>query len=280
MRLRCRSRLLPLDGPVVMGVLNVTPDSFSDGGRFLESAAALAQARQMVADGARIIDVGGESTRPGSVPPSVEEELRRVVPVVRAIAAELDVLISVDTSRAPVIEAAVAAGAGLINDIRALGDPAALEAAVRLGVGVCLMHMQGEPATMQQAPFYGDVVGEVREWLRGRAAAVRAAGIAADAIAVDPGFGFGKSAAQNLALLRSLGSFATLGHPLLVGLSRKTLIGQLTGRALHERQAGSVAAAAIAAERGALILRAHDVAETVDAVRVGAALRLPLGEQQ
>ena len=279
MRLRCRSRLLPLDGPVVMGVLNVTPDSFSDGGRFLESAAALAQARQMVADGARIIDVGGESTRPGSVPPSVEEELRRVVPVVRAIAAELDVLISVDTSRAPVIEAAVAAGAGLINDIRALGDPAALEAAVRLGVGVCLMHMQGEPATMQQAPFYGDVVGEVREWLRGRAAAVRAAGIAADAIAVDPGFGFGKSAAQNLALLRSLGSFATLGHPLLVGLSRKTLIGQLTGRALDQRQAGSVAAAAIAAERGALILRAHDVAETVDAVRVGAALRLPLGEQ-
>ena len=280
MRLRCRSRLLPLDGPVVMGVLNVTPDSFSDGGRFLEPAAALAHARQMVADGARIIDVGGESTRPGSVPPSVEEELRRVVPVVRAIAAELDVLISVDTSRAPVIEAAVAAGAGLINDIRALGDPAALEAAVRLGVGVCLMHMQGEPATMQQAPFYGDVVGEVREWLRGRAAAVRAAGIAADAIAVDPGFGFGKSAAQNLALLRSLGSFATLGHPLLVGLSRKALIGQLTGRALDERQAGSVAAAAIAAERGALILRAHDVAETVDAVRVGAALRLPLGEQQ
>ena len=280
MRLRCRSRLLSLDGPVVMGVLNVTPDSFSDGGRFLEPAAALAQARRMVADGARIIDVGGESTRPGSVPPSVEEELRRVVPVVRALAAELDVLVSVDTSRAPVIEAAVAAGAGLINDIRALGDPAALEAAVRLGVGVCLMHMQGEPATMQQAPFYGDVVGEVREWLRGRAAALCAAGIAAVAIAVDPGFGFGKSAAHNLAMLRSLGNFATLGYPLLVGLSRKALIGQLTGRAVGARQAGSVAAAAIAAERGALIVRAHDVAETVDAVRVGAALRVPPGEQR
>ncbi len=279
MRLRCRSRLLPLDGPVVMGVLNVTPDSFSDGGRFLDPGAALAAARQMVADGARIIDVGGESTRPGSVPPSVAEELRRVVPVVRAIAAELDVLISVDTSRAPVIEAVVEAGAGMINDIRALGDPAALEAAARLGVGVCLMHMQGEPATMQQAPFYGDVVGEVREWLRGRAAAVRAAGIAADAIAVDPGFGFGKAAAHNLALLRSLGSFATLGYPLVVGLSRKTLIGQLTGRAVGARQAGSVAAAAIATERGALIVRAHDVPETVDAIRVGAALREPPGEQ-
>ena len=275
MQLRCRSRVLPLDSPVVMGVLNVTPDSFSDGGRYLDPAAALAGARQMVADGALIIDVGGESTRPGSVPPSVEAELGRVVPVVRAIAAELDVLISVDTSRAPVIEAAVAAGASMINDVRGLGDPSALAAAARLGVGVCLMHMQGEPSTMQQAPYYYDVVAEVRSWLNGRVAAAAAAGIARDAIAIDPGFGFGKNAAHNLALLQSLEVFATLGQPLVVGLSRKSMIGQLTGRAVGARCAGSVAAAALAVERGALIVRAHDVAGTVDAVRVGAALRAP-----
>ena len=262
-----------------MGVLNVTPDSFSDGGRFLDPAAALEHARQMVADGAQIIDVGGASTRPGSMPPPIEEELARVVPVVRAIAAELDVLISVDTSHAPVIEAAVAAGAAIVNDVRGLGDPAALAAAARLGVGVCLMHMLGEPSTMQRAPTYGSVVAEVREWLLGRVAAARSAGVAADAIAVDPGFGFGKSAADNLALLRSLEVFATLGHPLLVGLSRKSLIGQLTGRAVAARGAGSVAAAAIAAERGALIVRAHDGAATVDAVRVGAALRRTLGAE-
>jgi dihydropteroate synthase len=270
--LRCRSRLLTLEDPVVMGVLNVTPDSFSDGGRFLEPGAALAAARRMVADGARIIDVGGESTRPGSTPPPPAEELRRVLPVVAAIAAELDVVISVDTSRAAVIEAAVAAGAHLINDIRGLRDPAALAAAARLGVGVCVMHMQGEPATMQNAPAYGDVVAEVREWLLERVAACRAAGVAGDAIAVDPGFGFGKNAAHNLALFRSLEGFTTLGVPLLVGLSRKSLVGHLTGRPVGSRLAGSVALAALAAERGAAIVRAHDVAETVDAVRVGAAL--------
>ena len=255
-----------------MGVLNVTPDSFSDGGRFQEPAAALAAARQMVADGARIIDVGGESTRPGSERPPVEEELRRVVPVVRAIAAELDVLISVDTSRAPVIDAAVAAGAHLINDVRALRDPAALAAAARAGAGVCVMHMQGEPGTMQNAPRYVDVVAEVREFLLERVAACRAAGVAADAIAVDPGFGFGKNAEHNLALFRSLETFTTLGVPLVVGLSRKSLVGHLTGRPVGNRLAGSVALAALAAERGAAIIRAHDVAETVDAVRVGAAL--------
>ena len=255
-----------------MGVLNVTPDSFSDGGRYLEPAAALAAARRMAADGARIIDVGGESTRPGSQPPPVEEELRRVVPVVRAIAAELDVVVSVDTSRAEVIEAALAAGAHLVNDVRALQDPAALAAAARLGAGVCVMHMQGDPQTMQNAPRYVDVVAEVREFLAGRVAACRAAGIAGDAIAIDPGFGFGKNATHNLALLRSLEAFTTLGVPLLVGLSRKSLVGHLTGRPLGSRLAGSVALAALAVERGAAIVRAHDVAETVDAVRVGAAL--------
>jgi dihydropteroate synthase len=270
--LRCRSRILALEDPVVMGVLNVTPDSFSDGGRFLAPAAALAGARRMVADGACIIDVGGESTRPGSLPPSLGEELERVVPVVSAIGAELDVVISIDTSRAEVIEAALAAGAHLVNDVRALRDPAALAAAARLGAGVCLMHMQGDPQTMQNAPRYADVVAEVRGFLAGRVAACRAAGIASDAIAIDPGFGFGKNAEHNLALMRSLAAFTTLGVPLLVGLSRKSLVGQLTGRPVGNRLAGSVALAALAAERGAAIVRAHDVAETVDALRVGAAL--------
>ncbi len=255
-----------------MGVLNVTPDSFADGGRHAEPAAALAAARRMVADGARLIDVGGESTRPGASPPPEDEELRRVVPVVRAIAAELDVLISVDTSRPSVIVAAIEAGAHLVNDVRGLRDPAALAAAARLGVGVCVMHMQGEPATMQNAPRYHDVVAEVRDYLLERVAACRAAGVAADAIAVDPGFGFGKNAEHNLALFRSLEAFTTLGVPLMVGLSRKSLVGQLTGRPVAGRLAGSIALAALAAERGAAIVRAHDVAETVDAVRVGAAL--------
>lgn len=271
--LKCGSRRLALDPPVVMGVLNVTPDSFSDGGRHFDAASALAAARRMVADGALILDVGGESTRPGSVPPPLEEELRRVVPVVRAIAAELDVVISVDTSRPAVIEAAVAAGAHLINDIRGLTMPGALAAAADSGAGVCVMHMQGDPTTMQNAPAYGDVVAEVRAWLESRLADCRAAGIAPERLSVDPGFGFGKTTAHNLALLAGLEEFTTLGAALLVGLSRKSLAGTLTGRPVGERLAGSVALAALAAERGAAIVRAHDVRETVDAVRIGAALR-------
>jgi dihydropteroate synthase len=258
-----------------MGVLNVTPDSFSDGGRYLDPAAALAAARAMVAAGAAIIDIGGESTRPGAVPPPLEAELERVVPVVRAVAGELDVIVSIDTSRAPVIAAAVEAGASFVNDVRGLGDPAVRASCARLGVGVCLMHMQGEPATMQNAPAYADVVGEVRAWLEARVAACRGAGIAADSISVDPGFGFGKTTAHNLALLGALEQFTTLGAPLMVGLSRKSLAGALTARPPGARLAGSVALAAIAASRGAAIVRAHDVAETVDAVRIGAALRRP-----
>lgn len=269
--LRCGRWLVALDEPRVMGVLNVTPDSFSDGGRHVDVGAALAAARRMVAEGAAIIDVGGESTRPGSRPPPVEEEIARVVPVIRALR-ELDVLVSVDTSRAAVIEAAVAAGAALVNDIRALTEPGALETAARLGVGVCVMHMQGTPETMQNAPAYDDVVGEVHAFLAARVAACRAAGIAADAIAVDPGFGFGKTTAHNLALLAGLGAFADLGAPLLVGLSRKSLAGALTGRPVAERYAGSVALAALAVRAGARIVRAHDVAGTVDAVAIGAAL--------
>ena len=262
-----------------MGVLNVTPDSFSDGGRHLPLESALAAARQMVAEGAQLIDVGGESTRPGAVPPAVEQELARVVPVVRAIAAELDVAISVDTSRAAVIEAAVAAGAHFVNDVRGLTDPAALAAAAAAGVGVCVMHMQGVPASMQHAPTYHDVVAEVRAWLSGRVAACRAAGIAPECIAIDPGFGFGKNAEHNLALLAALEEFAALEAVLLVGLSRKSWLALLTGRPLAERLAGSVALAALAAAKGAAIVRAHDVAATVDAVRVGAALwRVESGE--
>jgi dihydropteroate synthase len=273
MHLRCRSRTLPLAGPLVMGVLNVTPDSFSDGGRHMGADAALAAARRMVAEGAALIDVGGESTRPGSTPPPLDEELRRVVPVVRAIAAELDVTISVDTSRPEVIAATLEAGAHFINDVRGLTLPGALEAAAAGGAGVCVMHMQGTPETMQHAPHYADVVAEIRDWLAGRIAACRAAGIAADAIVVDPGFGFGKSPAHHLALFAALETFTTLGAPLLVGVSRKSVVGQLTGRPVAERAAGGIALAAIAAERGAAIIRAHDVATTVDAVRIGAALR-------
>jgi dihydropteroate synthase len=271
--LRCGARVLDLSSPVVMGVLNVTPDSFSDGGRYRDLASAVRRARELVAEGAAILDVGGESTRPGATPPTVDEELRRVVPVVRAIATELDVVVSVDTSRAEVVEAAVEAGATMINDVRGLRDEATLAAAARARVAVCVMHMQGEPATMQDNPRYDDVVAEVRRYLAERVAACRAAGIGVDALAVDPGFGFGKALEHNLALLESLEAFTTLGASLLVGLSRKAMIGTLTGRPPHDRLAGSVALAAIAASRGAAIVRAHDVAATLDAVKIGAALR-------
>jgi len=270
---RCRDRVIALERPVVMGVLNVTPDSFSDGGHYLDPLNALRQARAMVADGATIIDVGGESTRPGSEVPSLETELARVVPVVRLLATELDVAISVDTSRAEVIEAAVAAGAVLINDVRGLSDPSALAAAARLDVGVCVMHMQGQPSTMQTAPTYTDVVGEVRAWLQARLHSCAQAGIGVDALLVDPGFGFGKTLEQNLALLNALEEFALLGAPLLVGLSRKSIAGTLTGRAVADRLAGSVALAALAVSRGASIVRAHDVGPTVDAIKIGTAAR-------
>jgi dihydropteroate synthase len=273
--LSCGRRRLDLSTPVVMGVVNVTPDSFSDGGRFLAPGAAVARARELAREGAAIIDVGGESTRPGSRPPPVEEEIARVVPVIRAIAAEIDVVISVDTSRAEVVEAAVAAGAGLVNDVRGLRDPATLAAAARSGAAVCVMHMQGEPATMQDDPSYGDVVAEVRAYLAARVAACRSAGIPAESIVVDPGFGFGKRLEHHLELLSRLEEFTTLGAPLMVGLSRKSMIGALTGRAVGERLAGSVALAALAASRGAAIVRAHDVAPTLDAVRIGHALWSP-----
>jgi dihydropteroate synthase len=271
--LRCGHHTLDLTRARVMGILNVTPDSFSDGGDFATREAALRHARQMVADGADLIDLGGESTRPGAPPVSVAEELDRVIPVIEALAGELAVPVSVDTSKPEVMRAAVAAGAGLINDVAALRRPGALAVAAALRVPVCLMHMQGEPGTMQQDPTYGDVVAEVTAFLAGRLAACEAAGIPRERLLVDPGFGFGKTLAHNLALLRGLPRLASLGVPVLAGLSRKSMIGALLGGVpVGERLHGSVAAAVLAVERGAAIVRVHDVGPTVQALRIVAAV--------
>lgn len=266
--LDCGGRMLDLTHPVVMGILNATPDSFSDGGSFLSLDAARRHALQMVEEGAAIIDVGGESTRPGADPVSVHEELRRVLPIVEALAGELPVPISIDTSRAEVMRAAAMAGAGLINDTRALREPGALRAACETGLPVCLMHMQGEPRTMQQVPRYPDVVADVEAFLLDRVASCEAAGIARERLLLDPGFGFGKDLSHNLALLAALPRLAALGLPLLVGLSRKSMIGAITERPVDRRLYGSLAAAALAVERGARIVRVHDVGPTVDALRV------------
>jgi dihydropteroate synthase len=272
MELRHARGSLPLRQPVVMGVLNVTPDSFSDGGQYLDPALAVERALAMEAEGAAIIDVGGESTRPGAASVSAEEEQRRVLPVVEALARKCRALVSVDTSRPALIERAVGAGAALVNDVRALRAPGALAAAARSGAAVCLMHMRGEPATMQHSVHYDDVVGEVKAMLAGRIAECVAQGIEAERICIDPGFGFGKLSGHNIELLRRLGEFGTLGRPLLVGLSRKSMLRELTGRGPSDRLAGSVALATAAVLHGASIVRAHDVAATCDAVRVAAAL--------
>ena len=256
-----------------MGVLNITPDSFSDGGRFLARDAAVEQARRMISEGAAIVDVGGESTRPGASPATTSEELDRVLPVIEAVRREFPAtFISVDTTKAEVMKAAIAAGADIINDVRALAEPGALSVAASSGAGVCLMHMKGEPRTMQDAPFYEDVVSEVSAFLAERVAAARDAGIDQSRIAIDPGFGFGKRIVDNLALLERLDELASLGVVLAVGLSRKSMLAKITGRAVGERVAGSVALAAIAVLNGARIVRAHDVAATFDAVRVAAAV--------
>ncbi|AGA91271.1 dihydropteroate synthase [Thioflavicoccus mobilis 8321] len=268
----CAGKTLDLSRPLVMGILNITPDSFSDGGHFLSLNAACRRAVQMVEDGADIIDVGGESTRPGAATVSADEELRRVVPVIEALVGEVPVPISVDTSRPEVIRAAAGAGVGLINDIRALRRPGALAAAAEVALPVCLMHMRGEPGTMQEAPHYDDVVAEVGAFLRERAACCEAAGIPREQLLVDPGFGFGKNLSHNLALLAGLPRLADFGWPLLVGLSRKSMIGALTGRPVAERIHGSVTAAVLAVERGASVVRVHDVRPTVEALRVLAPL--------
>jgi dihydropteroate synthase len=268
----CRGRRLDLSTPVVMGVLNVTPDSFSDGGRFAEREAALRHAQRLIEEGAAIIDIGGESTRPGAAPADLAQELERVVPVIEALRARSDVYVSVDTSKPGVMRAAVAAGADIINDVRALQEPGALEAAAESGAGICLMHMQGEPRTMQDAPHYDNVVEDVSTFLAARMRACREAGVDASRLTVDPGFGFGKRVRDNLALLKQLAGFEPLGVPIAVGLSRKSMLAKLTGRAVEDRLAGSVSLAAIAVLHGARIVRAHDVAATVDAVRVAAAV--------
>lgn len=260
-----------------MGIINVTPDSFSDGGTLFSGSSldldnAMARARRMCEAGATVLDIGGESTRPGAAPVSEAEELERVVPLVERIAGELDVVISVDTSTPAVMAASAAAGAGLVNDVRALTREGALETAAATGLPVCLMHMQGQPGSMQDAPHYADVVAEVRDYLAARLAACEVAGIPRDRVLLDPGFGFGKSVAHNLQLLRGLPRLAELGAPLLVGLSRKSLIGKLIGREVHERLPASLALAVLAVERGAWIIRTHDVRETVDALAMCTAL--------
>jgi dihydropteroate synthase len=248
-----------------MGVVNVTPDSFSDGGRFLAPQAAVSHARRLAEEGAEIIDIGGESSRPGAAPVSDREELDRILPVLERIP---DLCVSVDTRRPAVMKAALAAGASMINDIQALTEPYALEAVAGTGCGVCLMHMKGQPATMQREPHYDNVVAELKAFLRDAVRKARFAGIGADRIAVDPGFGFGKTARHNLEILRKLREFASLGVPLVAGLSRKSTIGQLTGRPVEERLAGSLAMALLALEGGARILRVHDVKETKDVIAV------------
>lgn len=271
-RLDCGGRELLLDRPRVMGILNVTPDSFSDGGRFDSLDAAVAHAERMVEDGADLIDVGGESTRPGAPPVDAAEQCRRVVPVIAALAKRLSVPIAVDTTLPEVMRQAADAGAGLINDQRALQAEGALDTAAALKLPVCLMHMQGTPQTMQDAPHYLDVVGEVRSFLADRVLACQFAGIDPKRLLVDPGFGFGKTLEHNLVLLANLRALTGIGAGLLVGMSRKRMIGEITERALDGRTPGSVAAALLAAQQGAIIVRVHDVRETVDALRVLAAV--------
>jgi dihydropteroate synthase len=267
--LECGGKSLDLSRPLVMGILNVTPDSFTDGGDFILPAAALERARSMVDEGVDIIDVGGESTRPGSLAVSTQEELDRVLPVIGAIAAELPVPISIDSSKAEVMLEAVAAGAGMINDVQALQAEGALEAARDAAVPVCLMHMQGEPRSMQRDPTYSDVVAEVESFFRQRIAACEAVGIQRKRLLLDPGFGFGKLLEHNLALLQNLQRFAELGLPLLVGISRKSMLGTiLNGAPVDERLYASLAAAVMAVERGAAIIRVHDVRPTVDALKI------------
>ncbi len=266
-------RTLDLSRPQVMGIVNVTPDSFSDGGSLYESRKlcvdqAVSRARQMVEDGAAFIDVGGESTRPGATPVSLQEEMDRVLPVIERINAEIDVVISVDTSAPELIAEVALLGAGLINDVRALGREGALEAAAATGLPVCVMHMQGSPATMQDAPDYDDVLDDVSYFLNQRVNACNNAGIGNDRIILDPGFGFGKTVEHNLRLLNNLGRLHSMGLPLLVGTSRKTMIDHVLGRAVDQRLAGGLATVALGVQQGAQIFRVHDVRETVDVVRM------------
>ena len=267
-QLDCAGRILRLDRPQVMGIVNVTPDSFSDGGAHVDVDSAVAHGLRLAAEGADLLDVGGESTRPGAAAVTLEDEIARVVPVIERLVRETSLPVSVDTSKPAVMRAAVAAGAGMINDVRALRAEGALDAAAALDVPVVLMHMLGEPRTMQDAPDYDDVVADVHRFLAERIFAAEMAGIPKKRLVVDPGFGFGKTSAHNLRLLRQLARFTDLGVPVLAGLSRKRTLGELTGREVDARVHASVAAAVLAAEYGARLIRVHDVAPTVDALKV------------
>jgi dihydropteroate synthase len=274
-RLLCGSRVLDLSKPHVMGILNVTPDSFSDGGSFNVLDKALTHAQEMVVAGATLIDIGGESTRPGAPNVSVSEELSRVIPVVEAVTKELDVIVSIDTSSAEVIREAARAGAGLINDVRALRQPGALRAVAETSLPVCLMHMQGEPGTMQQNPHYENIVEDVIAFLEERISACELAGINRDRILLDPGFGFAKNLDHNLLLFQQMPKLLRLGLPLLVGVSRKSMIGAVLNRPVHERLWGSLALAALAVAKGARIIRVHDVEQTVDIIKMISAVEQP-----
>jgi len=267
-RMKFVNKIISLEQPQIMGILNVTPDSFSDGGRFNRLDRALRHAELMVTEGATFIDVGGESTRPGAAEVPLQQELDRVIPVVEALRQHLDCVVSVDTSKPQLMLEAARAGAGLINDVRALSEPGALQAAADAGIPVCLMHMQGQPRTMQDAPAYRELFGEVRAFLEERVGACEQAGIARGDLLLDPGFGFGKTLEDNYRLLHHLSDFHQLGLPLLVGLSRKSMIGNLLGRPVDQRLAGSLACALLAAQQGAAIIRVHDVAETRDVLHI------------
>ena len=267
MHFRCGNSRFDLSRPLVMGIVNVTPDSFSDGGLHVQRDAALAHAHKLIAEGADILDIGGESTRPGAQPVSIQQELDRVMPVIEGLKG-VPVPVSIDTCKPEVMLAAIAAGAQMVNDINALQDPAAMNAVAAGRVSVCLMHKQGDPQTMQQQPQYQDVVTEVSAFLCERVAAAKAAGVGHDRIVIDPGFGFGKTLAHNLSLLQELKQLTELGVPILAGLSRKSMLGALTGRDTGQRLPASIAAGLIAVQRGANILRVHDVGATVDALKV------------
>ncbi|MGH1374256.1 MAG: dihydropteroate synthase [Cellvibrionaceae bacterium] len=278
-QLQCGKRQLDLSSPKVMGILNATPDSFSDGGRFVRSGqldldSALFQVEDMISAGVDLIDVGGESTRPGAKAVSIEEELQRVIPLIGAISSRFDVIVSVDTSTPRVMSEAAASGAGLINDVRALQREGALNAAAATGLPVCLMHMQGSPKTMQNKPSYESLIEEVTAFFNDRVAQLVEVGMDPSQILIDPGFGFGKTTDHNLQLLRRLSEFERLGLPLLIGVSRKSMFGEILGRDVNERLAGSLAAALIAAQSGARIIRVHDVRETVDVLKLWNAVAL------
>ncbi|MEZ0271154.1 MAG: dihydropteroate synthase [Methylophilaceae bacterium] len=268
MKLTCGKFELDLTQPRVMGIVNVTPDSFSDGGKFAVAELAVAHGMELVGHGADILDIGGESTRPGATPVPLDEELRRVIPVIEALAAKANVPISIDTYKPEVMKAAIAAGASIVNDVFALRQPGALDVVAASKTGVCLMHSQGTPQTMQLDPQYQDVVREVRDFLRDRLTACDAHGIGRERILLDPGFGFGKRSVHNVALLRELATLRELGQPILVGLSRKSVLGQLTGNDVNSRLHASLSAAVISAMKGARIVRVHDVKATVDALRI------------